>query len=794
MFKNYLKTAVRYLLKYKIAACINILGLATGIACFIVIGLYIIDEVSYDRQSTGANNVYRVTTNFINDVGFEESEATTPPALGTIVKNNIPEVKDVVRLFVFNDHNFYVRSGNNKFFEPNICHADTGFFRFFNVKIVEGDEKTVLNNPDAVVVSSTLAKKYFGDADPVGKQMEIDDWGAKTVSGVMEDIPEQTHFKADIIVPLKRFLEQDADNNWNWLSFYIYVKVSPGSNADVLIKKINAIHKQQQPQNKNSFLIQELTDIHLTSHLKYELSANSDILYIYILGTVGILVLLVSCINYINLTTSFSFYRTKEIGVRKINGASRKSLILQFLVESIFVSVVATALAFFIVGLYLPFINEIVGKNLQLMPESEWLLVVYVLIMGVLIGFVSGIYPAFYLTLLKPVKILKGQLINRPTKINLRKFFLTAQFAVSIALIFGMIVIMQQVDFLRNIRLGLNKDNVIVVNDLFILSETQRVALKNEWRNVKGVEQIAAADGVVGALNWSRDVRYTGSENNQRINFLSVDSDFIKVLKIELEEGRNLSFHYNTDSVDEVILNETGVKELAIPSPVIGQQITWRIDTKANKVYYATIVGVVKDFHFASMKDKIKPFAFVVNPKRAWNYTIRLDNKNISQTLTDLKRVWDANVKEIPFKYVFLNDTFSDFYKSEIRFRAIFRYITIAVIFISCIGLFGLSVLVIHQRNKEIGIRKTLGASVGTIAAMLSKEFFSIIVIASIITFPVAWWAIQFWLRDFVYRVDVSIGAFIIAVFCAFALVCVTIGFQTIKAAMANPVKALKTE
>lgn len=792
MLKNYLKTAVRYLLKYKVPAGINILGLAIGIACFVLIGLYILDETSYDRQSPDAGRIYRITTNFMNAAGFKESEATTPPALGILIKKDIPEVEAATRLFIVNDHNFYVRSGDKKFFEENIYHVDTGFFRFFHIRLVEGDEKTVLTNPDAAVISLSLARKYFGNADPLGRQLEIDDWGAKTVLGVMEDIPENTHFKIDIVVPLKRFLEENADRNWNWLNFYTYVRLSPGAKADALVKKVNTIYKDQQPLGKNSFFIQPLTAIHLTSHLKYELAPNGDILYVYILGTVGLLVLLASCINYINLTTSFSFVRTKEIGMRKISGASRKSLLIQFVVESVLVSIIATALAFLIAGLCIPVVNNVVNKNLQLIPQMQWLVIAYILMIGILIGLISGIYPAFYLSLLKPVKILKGQMLAKPAGINLRKFFLVSQFSISIALIFGMIIIGQQVDFIQNIRLGLNKDNVIIVNDLFTLSKNQREMLKHNWKQVRGVEQVAAADGVIGSLNWSRDLRYKGSENEQRINFLSVDSDFIKVLRIELKEGRNLSSHYNTDAVDEIMLNETGVKELGIPSPVTGRQIAWRAD--ANTTYYATIVGVVKDFHFASMKDKIEPFAFVVNPRRSWNYTIRLSGKNVNQTLADLKKVWDQQVKEFPFKYSFLNDTFSGFYKSEINFRTVFRYVTLAVILISCVGLFGLSFLIIHQRNKEIGIRKVLGASAVTIAAMLSKDFFRIIIIASLIAFPVAGWAIQFWLQDFAYRVHVGFGAFLVSEVIALVLVALTVGYQSVTAAIANPVKALRTE
>ena len=794
MLRNYFKTAWRYLLKYKVPASINISGLAIGIGCFVLIGLYISDEISYDRKSPDAARIFRIATNFVNEAGFEDPEATTPPALSVAIKRDIPEVEAITRLFIVNDHSFYVRSGDNKFFEQNIYHADTSFFNFFNVKLIKGDARTALIYPDAIVISSSIAKKYFGHDDPIGKTLEIDDWGAKTVSGVMEDIPVNSHFKIDIIAPLRRFMETNADNDWRWFNFYTYVKLAPGARPDTFVEKINAVYRNHQPGSKSSFFCQPLTDIHLTSHLKYELMPNSDILYVYIFGTVGILVLLVACINYINLTTSFSFFRTKEIGIRKINGASRKSLIIQFIIESILISFIATLLAILIASLCLPVINQVTGKHLQFIQNSGWLTIGYILLAGILTGGLSGLYPAFYLSSFAPIKILKDKMRVAPANINIRRIFAVAQFTISVALIFGMIVIAKQVQFMQDIKLGLNKDNVIIVNDLFTLSENQRNALKNEWRKVEGVEQVASADGVIGNLNWVRDVRYKGSINSQRINFLSVDSDFIKVLQIELKEGRNLSAYSAVDSTGEVILNETGVRELGIPEPVVGSKILWNVNANTGQTYYATIVGVAKDFHFASMKDKIKPFAFVVNPGRAWNYTIRLNGANMSHPLADIKRIWDENVKEFPFKYVFLNDTFSRFYRSEADFKTVFRYITIAVIFISCMGLFGLSFLIIHQRNKEIGIRKVLGASATSIATMLSKDFFKMIIMASLIAFPVAWWAARFWLRDFTYRVDIDIWVFLIAELAALFLVAVTIGVQAIRAALANPVKALRSE
>ena len=794
MLKNYFKTAWRNALKNKISAGINIFGLAIGLACFVLIGLYILDETSYDQQSPDAKRTYRIATNFVNDAGFADPEATTPPALSDAIKENIPETEEVTRLFIVNDHHFYVRNGEKKFFEENIYHADPGFFSFFNIKLTEGNIRTALTNPDEIVISASIAKKYFGKNNAIGKTLEIDDWGIKTISAVMEDIPENTHFKIDILSPLSRFLKTGSQQSWDWLNFYTYVRLSPGADVNAFVKKINTIYEAHQPRSKSNFFCQSLTAIHLTSHLKYELMPNSDMLYVYILGIVAILVLFVASINYINLTTSFSFFRTKEIGIRKINGASRKSLMSQFLVESVLVSFIATLLAFFIADLSLPVINQVTGKNLDIMPGPGWLIIIYMLVCAVVIGVLSGLYPAFYLSSLEPIKILKNKMRASSSGISLRRFFIVTQFAVSVALIFGMVVIARQVQFMQDVKLGLNKDNVIIVNDLFTLQETQRNALKNEWKSIKGVEQVSAADGVIGELNWSREVRYEDAQNNQRLNFLSVDSGFIRTLQIELKDGRNLSSYRNSDSADEVILNETAVKELAIPLPAVGKQITWRVDANTNRTYYATIVGVVKDFHFASMKDKIKPFAFVVNPRRSWNYTIRLNTTNINQTLADLNKAWDKHVKEFPFKYVFLNDTFSRFYKAEMNFKIIFRYLTAAVILISCVGLFGLSFLTIHQRHKEIGIRKVLGASAAVIVAMLSKDFFKIIMIASFIAFPLAWWVIQFWLQDFAYRINIGIEVFLITESVAVVLVAVTIGFQAMKAAMANPVKSLRTE
>jgi putative ABC transport system permease protein len=798
MLKNFLTIAFRNLVRHKGFSIINIFGLAIGITCCIIVSLFIKDELSYDKQNDHADRIYRVVKNFVNDDGSSTPDATTSPAIAAAIQKDIPEIEYVAKLFPKPwGNNFYVRYGEKKFMEENIYHADASLFDVFSFPFIKGDPKTALNNPNAIVLTESTAKKYFGNENPLGKRLEVDDWAPCVVTAVIKDIPANAHFSFDILVPLTRFMNdpsRPANTFWGWYSFYTYIKLKPGADIAAVDKKIRGIFKKNQPQSKDYFYSQPLTSIHLTSNLHSELKPNSDKIYSWIFGTIALFILLIACINYINLTTARFSLRAKEIGIRKVAGATKPALIRQFLSESVLLSLLASVVAIILAQLILPEVNIITNKQLVLMPGGNMRIPCFVFFLTIVVGVLAGLYPAVYLSSFQPAKVLKGEKLAGAKNISFRKILVVTQFSIFMIMITGTITIIQQVNFIQNSKLGLDKNHVIVVNDIAYLNGSEKTMLKNEFLQVPGVKTVAAADGVPGGVSWTRNVRYKGSQSNQLINTLSVDEDFTAALGMEIKEGRNFYHSSASDTSIETILNETAARELGIPAPFTGQQIIWNEDQHAKQKYYATIVGIVKDFHFASMKNEIKPFVFVANKNRRWNYTIKLSGANIGQAIAGLKKIWDKNIQARPFQYAFLDETYAKLYASEMNFKQIFTWFTFVAIFIACLGLLGLSAFISEQRTKEIGIRKILGASVADIAVMLSANFVRLIAIASVISFPVAWWTMHIWLRNFAYRIDISWWTFPAATSFGFLTAIITIGFHAIKAAIANPVKSLRAE
>jgi len=807
MFKNYFKIAWRSLLKYKGFSAINIFGLSIGITCCVLVSLFIKDELSFDRYHKDANRIYRVVKDFVNDDGSKLPDATTPPAIGAAIQKDIPEIEHMVRFMPGWGGQFYVRNGEKKFIEENVYRADSSIFDVFSFTFLRGNAGTALKDVQSVVLTETMAKKYFGNEDPMGKTLEINTWTPRVVTAIIKDIPENSHFKFDFLCTLKYFDNNnqpiDINSSWGWYNFYTYIKLKPGTNIAGVDKKIRDVFKKNQPENKNYFYTQAVTDIHLASNLKWELRANSDKSYIYIFGIVALFILLIACINYVNLTTARSSLRAKEIGIRKVAGAIKSLLIRQFLAESVLVALLAAVFALVLAQLLLPSINGITGKHLSLIPNGNYFIVLTVFVFAVLTGLIAGFYPALYLSSFQPIKVLKGEKFSGLKKFSLRKVLVVTQFTISIALIIGAIIVMQQVKFIQDRKLGVDKDHVVMINDVGYLPRSEKQKLKNDLLQIPSVRKVAATDGIVGGQNWTTTLRLKGTQNGQLLNFLTIDADYLDALKIQLKEGRGFSSQFLSDTLNNgtpgtternvggIILNETAVRDLKIPSPAVGSQLVY--DENKDTTWYVTVVGVVKDFHFTSMRNEIKPFAFFTGG-REWYYAVKLNSSDVGNTIAQINSVWDKNVSSRPFQYFFLDETYAKLYKAEMNFKTIFFYITFIAIFIACLGLFGLSAFITEQRIKEIGIRKVLGASVSGIVGMLSKDFVKLVLIAALIAFPVAWWAMNKWLQDFVYRININWWVFIAAAVIAILIAFVTISTQAIKAAIANPVKSLRTE
>ncbi len=802
MFRNNLKIAFRNLMKNKVLSFINIFGLASGIACVLLIILFVKDELSFDRFNKEPERIYRVVKDFVNEDGSRLPDATTPPALSAAMQKDIPEIESTVRIFSNWGGKYLIKYGDKKFYEEGVYRADSSIFNVFNFPFIKGNTANAFKQLKSVVFTESAAKKYFGDEDPTGKTVEIDPMGPHMVTGVIKDVPANSHFKFDFLISTRTIGGGNIDENWNFYNFYTYIKLKPNTAISSVEPKIKTLFKKYQPDNKNIFYTQALTDIHLKSNLKWELRANSDKIYIYVFGTIALFVIIIASINYVNLVTAKSSLRAKEVGIRKVVGAARESLIRQFLTESVLTVFLASILAIGLAVIILPAFNHFTQKELSIFSTNSQL--VWIMIAGVtlLIGIIAGLYPAFYLSGFRPAFILKGLNTSGKSTITLRKALVVLQFVISVILIIGSLIINRQLNFMQSAKLGFNKEQVVVINNLQRSPNTE--AFKNALIQIPGVKKVAAADGMIGGQNWTNSFRLRGSDNGQLVNFLSIGNDFLEVLGFSLKEGRGFSSQFPADTlsngipgapdqvIGSVILNEKAVKDLGVPSPSLGQQLVWSTD--ADTTYYVNIVGVVKDFHFTSLRNEIKPFAFVKSNNRVNSLALKIDPNNMQSTLENVQSKWQGMFADRPFDYYFLDESIGKLYGSEKNFKDLFFYFTIIALIIACLGLFGLAAFTAEQRTKEIGIRKVLGASVSNVVAMLSKDFLILVCIASLIAFPIVWFIMNKWLQNFTYRINISWWVFAIGGMSAIIIALLTVSFQAIKAAIANPVKSLRTE
>ena len=799
MIFHYLKSASRSIGRNKIYSFINVLGLAIGMACTLLIVLFITDELSYDKFNKDATNVYRVVHDFVNHDGSRLPDATSPAALAPAMQRQMPEVKAVTRIHPPWGQIFLVKHGEKKLQEERLYLADSNFFNVFTHQFVRGNAKTALPDAKSVVITESTAKKYFGTDDPINKILTIDVLGDVKVTAVIKDVPANSHFHFDFLASFKAL--GNIDDVWGQYNYYTYVKTGAPVNIANFGHKIQAIYDaNSRNQTKSSFWVQPLTDIHLKSALKWEIESNSDILYVYIFTLIAIFIVLIASINYINLTTATASARAKEIGVRKVIGGLKSSIVNQLLTESVLISLMALACALCIAQLILPMVNGITGKQLSMTANPLFLF--YSILATLFLGFIAGVFPALYMASFKPVMVLKGFKSNEKGALNLRKSLVVVQFTISIVLIIGAIVISQQMEFIRSAKLGLETDKVIVINKSLQIPNKQ--AYFNEIAKINGVKKVAFSQDMLGDVNSTSSLNVKGSENKQLVNYLGAGSDYFDVMGIDIKEGRGFSDSFLSDTMSNgihgkmeqivggIVLNETAVKDLAIQEPVIGKEVLWA--SNKDTMYYVKVVGVAKDFHFTSMRNKIKPFAFIHSPRQERSFTVKLSGADISGTIKQLEAKWNEIYPDKPFQYTFLDDTFAKLYQSDARFQKVFISLVILGIFIASLGLFALATFAARQRVKEIGIRKVLGASVINVVGLLSGDFLKLVIISLLIAAPVGWYAMNNWLHNFAYQINIQWWVFPLAGVTAIIIALVTISFQAIKAAVAKPVKSLRTE
>lgn len=806
MFRNYLKIALRNLRKYKAISFINLFGLTVGLTCCLLILAYILNEVGYDKQQPFADRTFRLSRSFHNDQGVQSLHlgAIAPP-FGPYLKNEFPEIEKMTRLlpngttsFVYND---------NKFYETKVFFADENLADVFKIDMVKGNPHKALEAPFSVMITDEVARKYFGNEDPMDKLVKLDNNLPCKVSGVFKPFPSNTHLHADVLVSFNTlkdstiYGEKNLMTNWGNNSFLTYVVLPKGHNAKKLEARFPAFidkyyHFPQEPAgfvgSKTTHLyLTPLTDIHLRSHLDYEAEENGDIKRVYIFSIVALFILLIACINYMNLSTARSVLRAKEIGIRKAVGAERKEIILQFLSESILLSWVAILLAFGLTALLLPWLNSFSGSGLSIGLLLRWGVLLPLFLTPFVVGALSGIYPALFMSSFEPVKVLKG-LFKVGGNLSLRKALVVAQFAVSIVLIISTAIVFKQLRYMQEASLGFNKDQVITMLNTAAFGNNFE-SFRNELLQNPGIKDVSRSSRIPsGRLLDAQGIGVPAGDTMKMlqldVKYLSVDYNFIPTYGMKLVAGRNFSTAYATDSTNFVV-NEATASAIGFKTPQ--DAIDKPIQYGGQK---GKIIGIVQDFHFESMHQKIPSLIMAVFPNQYGRISVKLAGGNVSAPLAAVEKTWKKFLPEVPYDFNFIDEKFAKLYESEQRQKTIFTTFAGIAIFIACLGLFGLSAFTISQRFKEIGIRKVLGANVSTIVTLLSKDFLKLVGIASLIAFPLAWYAMSKWLDDFAYRIGIPWWIFLAAAVVAGIIAFLTISFQAIKAATANPVKSLRTE
>lgn len=808
MFTNYLTVALRNMWKHKFYSTINILGLAIGLCCFLFILVFVRDELSYDQYHEKGDRIYRV--NF-DGFAFEQelNYAVVGAPLGPTLLENFPEVVQQCR---FRERGEYtVQYEDRSYNEENWVFADSSFFDVFTVDLVNGNPQRALAEPNTIVITEAIALKYFGDEDPIGKSLRADNQTNYRVTGVMKAIPRNTHFNFDLIASLAS-LEESRRPAWLSTNFQTYVVLQEGADPETVNAKIPELVRQYVgPEleqftgktfddivaagNHIEFRLFPMSKIHLYSDKQVELGANSDIKYVYIFTFIGAFILLLACINFMNLSTARSADRAKEVGMRKVVGAGKPQLIFQFLAESIVITFLGFLLAVGLFLLLLPYFNTLSGKLLLLSEIISPGLILSLLGLVLLVGIIAGSYPAFYLSSFKAIAALQGRLVKKVgQKITLRSTLVVFQFAVTIALIVGTFVISNQLHYIQNKKLGFEKDQILILNNYYAL-DNNCLPFKEEIRKHPAVINATMSGSLPTPSNRNSSAAFLGRTPDPAkmhvIQMFDVDLDYISTLGMEIKEGRAFSSEHPSDSL-AVLLNESAVALYGLDDPLQAEISSYDGGTAENpEVVTYKVIGVLKNFHYESLRNTIGPLAMFLGTSRG-HLSIKVNTSDITGFLADLQEKWNEMGPGQPFDYSFMDEDFASVYETETRISGIFSVFTFLAIFIACLGLFGLATFTAAQRTKEIGIRKVIGASIPRLFIMLTSEIMKWVLIANLVALPLAYYFMNKWLEDFAYPVGMSWWVFGLALVASLLIALITVSQQAIRAATRNPVDALR--
>jgi ABC-type antimicrobial peptide transport system permease subunit len=783
MIKNYLKIAFRNLRKHRGYSFINIFGLAVGLATCILILLWVQDEVSYDRFHANLDSLYRVVC-YDRIIGTSEKFSSTSPPFAPALEQNFPEVLRTARYD--QQRNQLIKYGEKKFLEKSVSFADPAFLEMFSFPLIKGDPKTALTDPHSALLTESTARKYFGPEDPVGKVLSFGGRYDIQVTGVLKDLPLNSHLQFTILMPVN-FLK---DLGWkldDWGHFFIhtYIQLHPESAPIESAKLLETYEKGTGEPSNILYELLPVKDIHLRSAGAWGFGADGDIRYVYLFSIIAAFVLLIACVNFMNLSTARSGDRAKEVGMRKVVGARRKDIIHQFFGESMLLAFIALGISLIIVRIVLPIFNNLTAKEMSLNISTNGSLLVFLVGIALVTGLFSGIYPALLLSGFKPVAVFKGRSISTKNIHSLfRKILVVAQFSLSIALIIGTGIIYSQLDYMQRMELGFEQEHVVCMNLTPNLKEKYGV-MKEELLRLPGVSHVTTASGRPFAQYSS--ITWEGRDEDKHIDlfFSHVDYDFLETFGMTMADGRFFSKDFSIDK-ESYVLNETAVRQMELKNP-LGEQIEF-FEQKG------TVIGIIKDYNFRSLRSKIAPLLLTLSEKGQNFMSVKVVPGNLRSILDKIGKVWSQFERDYPFGYNFLNEEFDRMYRTDIRFRNIFGYFAGLAILISCLGLFGLASFMAEKRTKEIGVRKVLGASVGGIAILLAKEFTKWVVVANALAWPLAYWAMKEWLASFAYRTEVGIGIFLMSGGLALVVAWMTVGYKSVRAALTNPVDCLRYE